>query len=127
MRHSMDKQYQETTTTPRLEGQQEEVILAESRAASSGGSRNHSGPVWKELKQLEGAEAISRDGAQDKRHGLLLLLTPKCFPLIMLSWKPAYTGTWEIQTTGSNHFQWRIEQWKDKQTKNQHICFEDRI
>lgn len=54
VRHSIDKQYQETSTTPGLEGQQEEVILAESKAVSLGGSRNHSGQVQKELKPGRG-------------------------------------------------------------------------
>ena len=50
VRYSMDEQYQEATSIPKPEGQREEVISAESKAASLGGSRNHRGTVQKELK-----------------------------------------------------------------------------
>lgn len=50
VRYSMDEQYQEATSIPKPEGQREEVISAESKAASLGASRNHSGTVQKELK-----------------------------------------------------------------------------
>lgn len=125
-RHSMDEQCQEATTTPRLEDQWEEVVLIESKVASLGRNRNHSGPAQKKLTPGRGW-GNSGDGPQDKRHCLPLSFTPQCFPLTKSSWKPAYVGGWEIQTTGNSHFRWRTEQRKNKQTRNQHVHFEDRI